>query len=227
MSAPVCQVHMPSLQPSILLVSMLPFGGKSKFTEICCATDSNILKSHSGCTETFYKTALAEQIQAEPARTSEEKQQMLELLQRFEEEAVEGSDEDEDADGIVSRLQGIDLGMLYFISMSSSLKSPRPDGMDHDVLWGLLSEDEQQKFLKIVTDPASEDSKRLLDAQELADSRQEPWWISNEAVSEGEAPSIKPMSQSMLAPTPFNPMLLFNVFHIRWVKLKFGIPHFD
>ncbi|KAF8757824.1 neurogenesis [Rhizoctonia solani] len=62
-------------------------------------------EAHSACTETFYKAALVEEIKSEPARPTEEKQQMLELLKRFEEESIEeeGSDEEDD---LALRLEG-------------------------------------------------------------------------------------------------------------------------
>ncbi|KAG8683340.1 hypothetical protein FRC08_014335 [Ceratobasidium sp. 394] len=150
-------------------------------------------ETHSGCAETFYKAALAEQIQGEPARTNEEKQQMLELLKRFEEEAAGEGDQEENTDDIASRLQGIDI-----------------DTADHDTLWGLLTEDEKEKFLQMVADPTSEESKQILDAEELTEK---PWWVS-EAVSEGKAPTIRSVPQNMLESSQFNPMLLFNVFHL-------------
>jgi hypothetical protein len=56
---------------------------------------------------------------------------------------------------------------------------------------GTLVRGEQQRFLNKVTNPAPEDSKGVLGAQELAESRQELWWVS-EAVYEGEVPAIKP-----------------------------------
>ncbi|KAG8683334.1 hypothetical protein FRC08_014338, partial [Ceratobasidium sp. 394] len=150
-------------------------------------------ETHSRCAETFYKVALAEQIQGEPARTNEEKQQMLGLLKRFEEEAAGDDDREENTDDIASRLQGIDI-----------------DTADHDTLWGLLTEGEKQKFLQTVADPTSEESKQILDAEELTEK---PWWVS-EVVSEGKAPAIRPVPQNMLESSQFNPMLLFNVFHL-------------
>ncbi|KAG9076096.1 hypothetical protein FS749_012163 [Ceratobasidium sp. UAMH 11750] len=118
---------------------------------------------------------------------------MLGLLKRFEEEAAGDDDREENTDDIASRLQGIDI-----------------DTADHDTLWGLLTEGEKQKFLQTVADPTSEESKQILDAEELTEK---PWWVS-EVVSEGKAPAIRPVPQNMLESSQFNPMLLFNVFHL-------------
>ncbi|KAG9081085.1 hypothetical protein FRC06_005837 [Ceratobasidium sp. 370] len=161
------------------------------------------------CTETFYKTALAEQIQGEPARTNEEKRQMLELLKRFEEEAAEDGDQEEGTDDITSRLQGIDLGIMNHPSSAYLQAHPQTDTTDHDTLWGLLTEDERRKFLQLIANPTSGDSKKILDTEGLTEK---PWWDS--AVSEGKAPAIRPLPQNMLGSKQFNPMLLFNVFHL-------------
>ncbi|KAG8748592.1 hypothetical protein FRC12_013831 [Ceratobasidium sp. 428] len=150
-------------------------------------------ESHSGCTETFYKTALAEQIQGEPTRSNQEKQQMLELLKRFEEEAAEDEDEEGDINNIASRLQGVDL-----------------DSADHNALWERLTEEEKHKFHEIMANPTSEELKRLLETSELVEK---PWWDS-ETASEGKAPVIQHVPQNMLESTRFNPMLLYNVFHV-------------
>ncbi|KAG8734977.1 hypothetical protein FRC10_011141 [Ceratobasidium sp. 414] len=114
---------------------------------------------------------------------------MLELLKRFEEEAVGDTDQEEDIDDIASRLQGIDL-----------------DTVNHDTLWELLTEGERQKFLQMIANPGSDESKQILDAKELTDK---PWW-DPEAISEGKAPAIRPVPQNMLGSSRFNPMLLFN-----------------
>ncbi|KAG8689079.1 hypothetical protein FRC09_012589 [Ceratobasidium sp. 395] len=137
--------------------------------------------------------ALAEQIQGEPTRSNEEKQQMLELLKRFEEEAAENEDEEGNINDIASRLQGLPL-----------------DSADHNALWEHLTEEEKQKFHEIMANPTSEELKRLLETSELVEK---PWWDS-EALSEGKAPTVRPVPQNMLESTRFNPMLLYNVFHV-------------
>lgn len=98
---------------------------------------------------------------------------------------------------------------------SSSTYAPlngvlRLDSVDHEALWELLSEEERQKFMKMVGEPASDDLKRLFQSQELAESHKEPWWVSDSTV-----PTIKTIPQKLLASAQFNPMLLFNVFHLR------------
>ncbi|KAF8605897.1 hypothetical protein BDV93DRAFT_521242 [Ceratobasidium sp. AG-I] len=156
-------------------------------------------EEHSNCTETFYKASLTEQIETEPARTVDEKRQMLELLKRFEEESIENSDDEdeEDMNDLVSRIQGVDL-----------------DNLNHNALWGLLSEEERQKFTKMISDPASDDLKRLFQSQELAESHREPWWVIEETSAAALVPTIKTIPRMLLASSQFNPMLLFNILHL-------------
>jgi hypothetical protein len=79
----------------------------------------NMTQAHSACTEAFYKSALAEEIKSEPAKSSGEKQQMLELLKRFEEESIEDEGSSE-SDELASRLEGIDLSKsIYQIDLWS------------------------------------------------------------------------------------------------------------
>ncbi|CAE7223370.1 unnamed protein product [Rhizoctonia solani] len=118
---------------------------------------------------------------------------MLDLLKRFEEESVEEEDSD-DEDGLASRLEGINL-----------------DQVDHDTLWGLLSEEEKQKFTKILMDPASEDSQKLLNTSRLLKG-EDPWWTLSDP-SPDVLPIIKPLSSNMLV-GKFNHWLLFNIFHL-------------
>ncbi|CAE6477087.1 unnamed protein product [Rhizoctonia solani] len=151
-------------------------------------------EAHSTCIETFYKSALAEEIRSEPTRSMEEKRQMLELLKRFEEEAPD-DEESDDESGLASRLEGIDL-----------------DKVDHDTLWGLLSDEEKQKFTKILMDPTSEDSKKLLNTSELLEGHKDPWWTLDDPPQD-VLPSAERVPPNMLE-GKFNHLLLFNVFHL-------------
>ncbi|QRV73996.1 Zinc finger HIT domain-containing protein [Ceratobasidium sp. AG-Ba] len=165
-------------------------------------------EAHSQCTEVFYKTSLAEQIQGEPARSDEEKKRMLELLKRFE-ESTNNSDEGEEIDDVASRLEGINLGIT-----------------DYKTIWDILTEEEKQRFLQLVADPASDESQRLLDAGSLADT---PWWISD--VTSRTAPTTRAIPEGLLKTTQFNPMLLYNVFHVSlsyaYTIRTFGISAFN
>ncbi|CAE6524878.1 unnamed protein product [Rhizoctonia solani] len=149
---------------------------------------------HSTCTETFYKSALTEEIQSQPTRSMEEKRQMLEVLKRFEEESLEEG-EDDDEDDLALRLEGIDL-----------------DKIDHDTLWSLLSEEEKQKFTRMLMDPTSEDSQKLLGTSKLLQDHEDPWWTLDDP-SPDVLPIIKQVPSNMLA-GKFNHLLLFNVFHL-------------
>ncbi|EUC59054.1 hypothetical protein RSOL_295960 [Rhizoctonia solani AG-3 Rhs1AP] len=116
---------------------------------------------------------------------------MLELLKRFEEESLE----EEDEDGLVSRLEGIDL-----------------DKIDHETLWGLLSEEERQNFTRMLMDPTSEDSQKLLNTSQLLGGHEDPWWTLEDP-SPDVLPIINQVPSNMLA-GKFNHLLLFNIFHL-------------
>ena len=77
-----------------------------------------MLKSHSRCSETFYRTELESDIRTEPSKTLQERQKMMDLLRRFEEQAADEdlqapsveNDGDDDDTSLARRLQDIDLG---------------------------------------------------------------------------------------------------------------------
>jgi acetyl-CoA carboxylase beta subunit len=95
---------------------MLPLSGASGYHAACPYTPTHVeavLKSHSSCSETFYKKEVELDIKSAPSKTSHERLKMMELLKKFEEEnAGTGleDDEQEDGDDLVRRFQGVDLG---------------------------------------------------------------------------------------------------------------------
>ncbi|CAE6417801.1 unnamed protein product [Rhizoctonia solani] len=176
-----------------------------------CSLTCYRAEAHSSCTEVFYKSALAEEIKSEPARSMEEKQHMLELLKKFEEESIEEEGSDDD-DELASRLEGVDL-----------------DKVDHDTLWGLLSEEERQNFTKILIDPTSEASQNLLNASNILEGHEDPWWILDND-SQDTLPAIKQVPSGMLA-GKFSHLLLFSVFHLSltyaYTVRTFGVSSFS
>jgi hypothetical protein len=72
-------------------------------------------KAHTQCSETFYKKEIETEIQAEPSKNAQERQRMMDLLKKFEEESVADQtfleDEDEDPSDLVRRFGAVDLGM--------------------------------------------------------------------------------------------------------------------
>jgi hypothetical protein len=73
-------------------------------------------QAHAQCSETFYKKEVEADIRAEPSKTAQERQRMLELLKRFEEDSAaqpspeDEDDGDEDGDDLAHRLQSVNLG---------------------------------------------------------------------------------------------------------------------
>ena len=72
-------------------------------------------KAHNQCSETFYKKEIETEIHAEPSKNTQERQRMMDLLKRFEEESIADrtlpDDEDEDPSDLVRRFGAVDLGM--------------------------------------------------------------------------------------------------------------------
>ncbi|KAK7042321.1 hypothetical protein R3P38DRAFT_2889760 [Favolaschia claudopus] len=119
--------------------------------------------AHSQCSETFYKKEVESDIRAEPSKSASERQRMLQLLKRFEEESstqdeLNSEDEDEESD-LARRFRNVDM------------ESTSPDQ-----LWTLLTADEREKFLKAMENPSSELALQLLASEELSVEKQEPWW---------------------------------------------------
>ena len=73
-------------------------------------------QKHGECSESFYRKEIEQDVKSAPAASVEERRRMMDLLKRFEEDALEDSpllgDEDDDEDGndLHERLQNIDLG---------------------------------------------------------------------------------------------------------------------
>lgn len=63
-------------------------------------------------------------IHRDPHKTAQEKQSMMDMLRKFEEESLAQDDQgavDEDQADLEDRLQGIDLGELYTVYQSDRL----------------------------------------------------------------------------------------------------------
>jgi hypothetical protein len=86
--------------------------------------DACHLQPHSQCSETFYRKEVETGIQSEPSKSVEEKQKMMELLKRLEEQSrdddlnpFEADEDDEDdehtSDDLAYRLGGLDIGTPY------------------------------------------------------------------------------------------------------------------
>ncbi|KAJ7628639.1 hypothetical protein FB45DRAFT_41847 [Roridomyces roridus] len=142
--------------------------------------------SHSQCSETFYKKQVESDIRAEPSKSAQERQRMLELLKRFEEESLDAEEEDEEESDLARRMQDVDL--------ESS-----------DQLWALLTPDEREKFLKVMENPSSELAQQLLASQELENEKQDPWWDSDSS-----SPEPIQVPPSLSSPNG-GPSLIYNI----------------
>ncbi|KAJ7291069.1 hypothetical protein C8J57DRAFT_208934 [Mycena rebaudengoi] len=168
-------------------------------------------EAHSQCSETFYKKEVESDIRAEPSKTAQERQQMLALLKRFEEDSTALGDaqsladeNEEDDSDLAHRFQNVDL------------ESTSPDH-----LWTLLTPAEREKFLKVMEDPSSDLALQLLASEELEIDKQEPWWEAPSVVDDDDAgPSSKrygvPPEEIHVLPSlrpskPGSPSLIYNI----------------
>ncbi|KAF7292820.1 hypothetical protein MIND_01180900 [Mycena indigotica] len=149
-------------------------------------------QAHSQCSETFYKKELEDGIRGQPSKTAQERQQMLELLKRFEEESAEQEGLEEDYDDEVSqRFMSLDL-----------------DATDSDELWSLLTPEERDRFLKAMADPSSELTARLLASEELQHDKLDPWWTMS---TNSSLPDVILIPPSLKTPNRAGPPLIYNI----------------
>ena len=77
-------------------------------------------KAHNQCSETFYKKEIETEIKAEPSKNIQERQRMMDLLKKFEEESVADQtlleNENEDTSDLERRFGAVDLGMCVLTS---------------------------------------------------------------------------------------------------------------
>ena len=142
LQAAVLAVHLPQVQHHILYLNMLPIRGT--YSPLHLPRNLAMLthlvpprpiplrpQSHSQCSEPFYRAELETDIRAEPSKSAEERARMMELLRRFEADALDDPfadepDEPDDpaeaaaGDDLERRLAGMDLGA------SPALRSRNP-----------------------------------------------------------------------------------------------------
>ncbi|KAI7856777.1 hypothetical protein BDC45DRAFT_566844 [Circinella umbellata] len=115
---------------------------------------------HADCTESFYKDSITEEIRSR-GTSEEDKQNMLQLLRRFEAENDQqatklGTDEDEDEEeeDLHERFANIDL-----------------DNADEDAIWALLSEEERKEFESLLQHHHENGDDSSIPLPEY-----HPWW---------------------------------------------------
>ncbi|KAI0773226.1 hypothetical protein BD413DRAFT_603588 [Trametes elegans] len=140
-------------------------------------------EKHGDCSESFYRKEVELDVKSAPSANVEEKRRMMDLLKRFEEDALDESpllaDEEEDsADDLQKRLQHIDL-----------------DCASYEELWSALTPAEREKFLRALDDPNSELAQQLLASEELEREQVDPWW---DAAIEPDLESVSPTATTTI-----------------------------
>ncbi|OCH87816.1 hypothetical protein OBBRIDRAFT_813960 [Obba rivulosa] len=173
--------------------------------------------SHAECAESFYRKEIETEVRTEPSKTAEERLRTLELLKRFEEDALDdpladldAGDEDASED-LASRLGGLDI-----------------ENTSYEELWAKLTPAERDKFMRALNDPSGELAQRLLSSEELEKVRIEPWWEAPSSPEEdtgnaastlvsrkkhGKRPAMMRVPKSLVdaSATREGPSLLYNI----------------
>ncbi|KAG1850705.1 hypothetical protein F4604DRAFT_1808446 [Suillus subluteus] len=165
-------------------------------------------EAHSQCSEAFYRKEIQTSIETKSSKTHEEREKMLELLKRLEEQTQEEDssllrDQDEsdsDSNDLVSRFAGVD------ISSASS-----------DELLRLMTKEETDRFFNALRDPTSQLAQRLLSSEELESVRQEPWWEASlegspsGSVRYGSKPALMEVPLNLVERQASSPSLIYNI----------------
>lgn len=145
---------------------------------------------------------------------------MMELLRRFEEEAVQDEDiVDKEASEISNEgIGGEDSLVDRFAELDIDSLSP-------ETMWEMLTPAERRKFVKALENPSSELAQTLLASKQLEVEIEQPWWIngvedfdrehlSQEAKEIERRPTPIRAPQSMVKPVPPGHPLVFNLLAI-------------
>lgn len=168
------------------------------------------MQAHSQCSETFYRKEIQTSIETKSSKSHEEREKMLELLKRLEEQTQEEDsssllrDQDEsdsDFNDLASRFADVD------ISSASS-----------DELLRLMTKKEIDRFFNALRHPTGQLAQQLLSSEELQSVRQEPWWeasleegASSGSIRYGSKPALMEVPLNLVKRQPSSPSLIYNV----------------
>ncbi|KAF8813470.1 hypothetical protein BYT27DRAFT_7084750 [Phlegmacium glaucopus] len=171
-------------------------------------------QAHNRCSERFYKKEIETDIHAEPSKNAQERQKMMDLLKKFEEESVadqtllvEDDDGHEDPSELVRRFGAVNL-----------------DSTTPDALWAMLTSPERSKFITALNNPSGELAQQLLASNVLEKEIQKPWWEAhssgkNDSQIKGDlsssrhdaTPRMMEVPLSMINPIPTGHTLVYNI----------------
>ncbi|PVG02055.1 hypothetical protein CPB86DRAFT_823272 [Serendipita vermifera] len=117
-------------------------------------------EEHRTCSEEFYRTMIQEEIQSDPGRTSEEKRNIISILQRVNEPDTVDDPEDQERD-LANKLDQLDI-----------------NSADTTQLWEVLTPAQKEEFMKAMEDPNSSLARQLLDTLDADENERLslPWW---------------------------------------------------
>lgn len=174
---------------------------------------------HSACTETFFKRELELESKSdvsserEKAEKRRERQKMVEILHRLEEER--------DSDDIVlqEELQGTSGEGSYEYALSARLETLgiAVDDASPEAIWDLLTPDERNSFIKAIKDP---DAAAELSKQADKGFENDVWWKFS-SLDEDQDPKIPKMIEIPVSLIPLSmdpshprPSIIYNLVAI-------------
>lgn len=182
------------------------------------------MKVHSDCSEIFYRKEIETDIKAAPSTSADERNKMLALLRKFEDEYAEEPDVlTEDGDDLARKLEAVDLGGFSNLEEIQRSRKTDSDQVEPDVIWSMLSPSQRDSFLKVIRDPSSEFAQQLVSSVELQQDCRKPWWESPMLESDdatvddfefGALPNMISIPQSLIAPggvSESNHFLEYNI----------------
>ncbi|CAG8438772.1 8727_t:CDS:2 [Ambispora leptoticha] len=186
-----------------------------------CSLNCYKNEQHNTCTENFYKSSIIEEIKSKNMG-DEEKQKMVELLQRFEregdemaaEELMDDTDEEvENNDDLFERFKNLDIGSASF-----------------ETIWSHLNAREREKIEQEFEKVSRTGKMGNLTAEIASEIKLwQPWWATNQdetikstkiqsldEMEETREPSILENIQPLeeLTKTPPDPAIVFHLVNI-------------
>ncbi|KAN0088667.1 hypothetical protein V8E55_005724 [Tylopilus felleus] len=175
-----------------------------------CSLNCFRSESHSQCCEKFYRREIETGIKSESSKTEGDRNNVIELLKRIEDQSAADEDElsdhsdgENEEDSLAHRLSAIDI----------------PSASADDLL-RLLTKKERDKFFVALKDPSSGLVRELLKSVELEKTRRLPWWDApthggesplSLPVPYGLKPSLTVVPTDLINPASRSVSLLYNI----------------
>lgn len=224
---------MPVVQSFLLQPKLFSIGGMLS-AHILPAPDESPEKSHSQCCEKFYRREIETGIKSESSKTEGDRNNVIELLKRIEDQSAADEDElsdhsdgENEEDSLAHRLSAIDIrepSLRVRLQVTNGVSA----SASADDLLRLLTKKERDKFFVALKDPSSGLVRELLKSVELEKTRRLPWWDApthggesplSLPVPYGLKPSLTVVPTDLINPASRSVSLLYNICAVLYVLL--------